>query len=68
MDEDGCKWMCMGAIGVWPQEGWAKTRQKYRQMSYPIIFWMHGQGEQMSHVGQDDFGVQGGPKGDIKWK
>jgi len=58
----------MGAMGVWPRARGGKTRQKRRQMVGQIIFWMHGQGKKMTHVGQDDFGVQGGPKGEIKGK
>ena len=65
----GCKWVCMGAImGRMIMGGGQKQGKNVDKRLSMSCFCMHGQDQKMPHVGQDDFGVQGGPKGEIKWK
>ena len=56
---------CNGAYAHGRGTKQGKDVDKWLSMS---CFCMHGQGQKMPHVGQDDFGVQGGPKGEIKGK
>ena len=71
MIKNGCRWVITDAYGC--NGGYAhgdkqKQGKKIPKWARMKCFWMYGQNKKMIHADQDDCGVQGGPRGEIKWK
>jgi len=71
MIKNGCRWVIMdahGCNGGYAHGGKQKQCKKSPKWVRRTCFWIHEHGLKMPHVGQDDCGVQGGPRGEIQWK
>ena len=71
MHKNGCRRVIMDAFecnGGYAHGGEQEQDKKSPKWAVGTCFWMYDQGKKMPHVVQDDCGVQGGPRGEIKGK